>query len=63
VSAGLVCQNLSTSLQQQQKDDFFLSLFLSFLSFFLSSSSSLIALWLGVYATHEMIQVAEFMAE
>ncbi len=28
VSAGLVCQNLSTSLQQQQKDDFFLSFFL-----------------------------------
>jgi hypothetical protein len=52
-------KNLSTSLQQQQKDDFFLSLFLSFLS----SSSSLIALWLGDYATHEMIQVAEFMAE
>jgi hypothetical protein len=54
VSDGLVCQNLSTSLQQQQKDDFFLSFFLS---------SSLIALWLGDYATYEMIQVAEFVAE
>lgn len=54
VSAGLVCQNLSTSLQQQQKDDIFLSFFLS---------SSLIALWLGDYATYEMIQVAEFVAE